>query len=155
MQNRMREHQLNEGQIKEILIKAAVGNFATIDEKGFPYVVPVHFVYYEDKIYIHGLPKGQKINNLNANEKVGFGINEMKSLLMGDSACDVNTEYESIIITGTAKLVTDYCLKENILDKIVDKYTPIFSQSKLPDNMIKGTGIIEISVLSCTGKYYK
>lgn len=155
MQNRMREHQLNEEQIKDILSKAAVGNFATIDEKGFPYVVPVHFVYSEGKIYIHGLPKGRKINNLNANEKVGFGINEMKNLIMGDSACNVNTEYESIIITGTAKLVTDYPIKENILDKIVNKYTPIFSQSKLPDNMIKGTGIIEISILSCTGKYYK
>lgn len=155
MQNRMKEHQLNEGQMKEILKKAAVGNFATIDEKGFPYVVPVHFVYYEEKIYIHGLPKGQKINNLNANEKVGFGINEMKSLIMGQNACDVNTEYESIIITGTAKLVTDYISKETILGKIVDKYTPIFSQSKLPENMIKGTGIIEIRVLSCTGKYYK
>ena len=61
MQNRMKKNQLNEEQITEILIKSPVGNIATINENGYPYVVPVHFIYYEGKVYFHGLPIGQKI----------------------------------------------------------------------------------------------
>jgi nitroimidazol reductase NimA-like FMN-containing flavoprotein (pyridoxamine 5'-phosphate oxidase superfamily) len=155
MQNRMRKHQLNEGQITEILSKAPVGNIATINENGYPYVVPVHFIYYEGKVYIHGLPIGQKISNIQANEKVCFETYSMKRFILGDAPCNINTEYESVIITGTATLVKDYNLKEIVLNKIVEKYTPHFIGTKLPDNMIKGTGVIEVNKEECTGKYYK
>ncbi len=155
MQNRMKTHSLSNEQVIEILDKAMVGSIATINEDGFPYVVPVHFVYYENKIYIHGLPVGQKVNNLVANEKVGFEVYDMKSLILDQKACDINTEYESVIITGIAKLITEYEHKEAILGKIVSKYTPKLSEQKLPDNMVKGTGVIEIKIIECTGKYYK
>ena len=46
MQNRMKKNQLNNEQITELLIKSPVGNIATINENGYPYVVPVHFIYY-------------------------------------------------------------------------------------------------------------
>ncbi|MCC7576802.1 MAG: pyridoxamine 5'-phosphate oxidase family protein [Methanomethylovorans sp.] len=45
MQNRMKDHQLNDEKTKSILIKVPVGNIATINENGYPYVVPVHFTY--------------------------------------------------------------------------------------------------------------
>lgn len=155
MQNRMKNHQLNNEQIEEILIKSPVGNMATINKDGFPYVLPMHFAYYDAKIYLHGLPKGKKIDNILANEKVSFGIYDMKGLILDKEPCDTNTVYESIVITGTAKLVADPLLKQKALNKIVEKYTPNFTGSKLPDNMIHGAAVIEISIIRCTGKYYK
>lgn len=155
MQNRMRNHQLNEEQITSILTKAPVGNIATINENGYPYVVPVHFIYYEDKIYIHGLPRGQKISNILENEKVCFQIYDMKGFIFDNSPCDINTEYESVVITGTATTIEDLNLKETVLNKIVEKYTPHLGGTKLPENMIKGTAVIEITIKELTGKYYK
>jgi len=155
MQNRMKNHPLRKDHIIELLKRAKVGNIATINKKGYPYVVPVHFVYYEDKIYIHGLPNGEKIDNIIENKKVGFETYDMQGLLIDELACDTNAQYESVVILGNAKIVDDETIKENILNKIVDKYTPIHSGGKLPKNMIKGTVIIEINILECTGKYYK
>ncbi len=151
----MKKHQLNDEQITEILLKAPVGNIATINEDGYPYVVPVHFIYYDGKIYIHGLPIGQKISNILLNEKVSFETYSMKGLILDEAPCDVNTEYESVVMIGTARIIKDYDLKEIVLNRVVEKYTPHFDGAKLPDNMIKGTGVIEIIIKECTGKYYK
>lgn len=79
----MSKHQLNDVQIKEILLKAPVGNIATINENGYPYVVPVHFIYHNGKVYIHGLPIGQKISNILANEKYALKLISWKVLILG------------------------------------------------------------------------
>jgi nitroimidazol reductase NimA-like FMN-containing flavoprotein (pyridoxamine 5'-phosphate oxidase superfamily) len=155
MQNRMKKNQLNNEQIMEILIKAPVGNIATINENGYPYVVPVHFIYYEGKVYIHGLPIGEKISNIKVNNKVCFETYYLKGYILDEKPCNVNTEYESVIIMGTAAIVTDYNLKEIVLKKVVEKYTPNLIETKLPRNMIKGTGVIEVIIKEITGKYYK
>jgi len=155
MQNRMKKNHLNEEQITEILIKASVGNIATINKNGYPYVVPVHFIYYGGKVYIHGLLIGEKISNIKLNEKVCFETYYLKGYILDEKPCDVNTEYESVVITGTASIVSDYNLKEIVLDKIVEKYTPNLTETKLPSNMIKGTGVIEVIIKEITGKYYK
>ena len=155
MQNRMKKNQLNKEQITEILIKSPVGNIATINENGYPYVVPVHFIYYEGKVYFHGLPIGQKISNIKVNEKVCFETYYLKGYILDEKPCDVNTEYESVIIMGTAAIVMDYNLKDIVLNKIVEKYTPHLNETKLPSNMIKGTGVIEVIIKEITGKYYK
>lgn len=155
MQYRMKKHQLNEEQITEILKTAPVGHIATINENGYPYVVPVHFVYHENKIYIHGLPRGQKISNILANEKVCFETFFMKGLILDDAPCDVNTEYESVVIMGKASIIKDADTKINLLNEIVAKYTPHLEGIDFPENMIRGTGIIQINIEELTGKYYK
>lgn len=151
----MKKHQLDEEQIAEILKTTPVGHLATLNENGYPYVIPVHFIHYENKIYIHGLPRGQKISNITANEKVCFETFLMKGLILDDAPCDVNTEYESVVIMGKAGVIKDADLKIDILNKIVVKYTPHLAGIEFPENMIRGTSIIEVTIEECTGKYYK
>lgn len=64
--------------------KAQVGHITTHSENGYPYVVPVHFIIHNDKIYIHGLIKGQKISNLTSNNKVCFEVDEMEAIIPDD-----------------------------------------------------------------------
>jgi nitroimidazol reductase NimA-like FMN-containing flavoprotein (pyridoxamine 5'-phosphate oxidase superfamily) len=156
MQYRMKKHPLSEEQITEVLDKTPVGNIATINENGYPYVLPVHFVYHDHKIFIHGLPKGQKISNILANEKVCFETFIMKGLILDDAPCEVNTKYESVVILGKASIIRDDVdLKIDILNKIVAKYTPHLEGIDFPEKAVRGTSIIEIEIEECTGKYYK
>ena len=64
-----------------LLSSRQVGTIATINKDGTPYCVPVHFVYADGKIYIHGLPAGQKIDNLIANPNVCLSVYNMDCLL--------------------------------------------------------------------------
>ena len=155
MQSRMKEHQLLEAEINELLATAKVGHIATINAEGYPYTLPVHFVYNDNKIYIHGLNKGEKIDNLAKNPKVCFEIEDMIGLIMNDAACDVNTEYRSVVILGNGVIVEDDTKKKEILSLIVNKYTPTLSGQKFPEEMLIATGIIEITVNQLTGKFYK
>ena len=156
MQGRMKQHRLSEKEINEVLENAQVGRIATLNENGFPYIVPVHFVMHEENIYIHGLIKGQKIANLIRNNKVGFEVDEMGEIIPDtENPCDTNTEFRSVIVSGTAKMVEDAVLKEKILQAIVYKYTPQLSHLEFPEKMMKATGVIEISIVEITGKYYK
>ena len=157
MQNRMREHSLTEAEIEDLLARAQVGRLATLSPAGYPYVVPVHFVHHRGKIYAHGLPQGQKLENIARDMRVGFEVDEMAGLLLDGAAnaCDVNTEYCSAIIRGNAILLTETSAKKEALDRIVDKYVPQFSGRELPEAMVNGTAVIEISVVECTGKYFR
>jgi hypothetical protein len=63
MEGRTKSHLLTENQIEDLLLEEHIGRLATLNSNGFPYVTPVHFIYSNKKIYIHGLVRGQKIDN--------------------------------------------------------------------------------------------
>lgn len=157
MQHRMKTHQLATEQIDSLLKDSLVGTLATINETGVPYAIPLHYFYDNGKIYFHGLPKGQKIDNLKRNPHVSFNVYRMVGLLLDESGnpCDTNTEYQSVIAQGTAEIVCNIDCKRTILNAIVDKYTPQYSGTRLPDNMVKGTVVVAIRITELTGKYWE
>lgn len=155
MQGRMKQHQLTAAEIEKLLAGEEVGRIATVNPDGSPYIVPVHFVYHDGKIYIHGLIKGQKISNINSNPAVCFEVDRMQGIIMSDEPCNVNTEYQSVVVLGSARLVQDERGKEDILRRIVGKYAPSLSDREMPVQMLKATSVIEIEIKECTGKYYK
>jgi hypothetical protein len=105
----MKTHPLTEERLNHLLANAQTGNLATLNPDGTPYITPVHFVYSDGKIYIHGLIKGQKIDNIVRDGKVGFSVYDMCGLLLDSEGtpCGTNTRYESVIVTGTAALLGD------------------------------------------------
>lgn len=157
MQYRMKKYQLSEEQIDRLLIDLPVASLATINTDATPYVTPVHFLYFNDCIYVHGLPVGKKIDNIKANPCVSLSVYKMGNFLFDseENPCDTNTEYESVILQGIASFVTDLDTKKMILNEIVKKYAPHLSSKTLPINMIEGTAVIKITIEQKTGKYYK
>lgn len=156
MRHRTKTHLLSLEQIKALFESAKVGRFGCVKQNGYPYVVPMHFVYFNHKIYMHGLPKGQKIDILKSNPKVCFEIDEMISLLDKDveNPCDVNTEFNSIILQGEATIVDNFDEKKEALSKIVEKFTPHLMHKELPENMINGTAVMRIDIEEFVGRYY-
>lgn len=157
MRHRTKMHLLTKGQIDDLLHRAEVARIGTINKNGSPYVLPMHFVYFEDKIYLHGLPRGQKIDNIRANSNVCFEVDEMLSLLCEnvENPCDVNTEFNSVIVQGSAKIINDLDEKRLALQKIVEKFTPHLKDMEMPVGMIGGTAVIRIDMDECVGRYYK
>lgn len=156
MQYRMKTHQLSEEKIRQLLERSQTGSLVTLNSDGTPYVTPIHFVHYKNAIFVHGLPKGKKLDNIANDPRVGFCVYEMDMLLLDPNGnpCDTNTKYESVIISGIAKLVDNLEEKSNVLKEIVKKYTPHLVNSEIPSNMIKATAVIRIDLSEITGKYY-
>lgn len=154
MQHRMKELQMNAEESKQFLHTAMVGRLGTLNENGYPYVTCVHFVYEEGRIFIHGLPKGQKMDNILRNSKVCFEVDEMIEIKNQDltNPCAASTKYNSVIVMGKASLVTDLSQHKNILDLFTTKYVPHMSGSDLPPQGVKATAVVSIDIEEMTGK---
>jgi len=156
MQYRMKTHPLSEQRINQLLERSQTGSLVTLNSDGTPYITPIHFIFYKNAIFAHGLPKGKKLNNIANDSRVGFCVYEIDKLLLDPDGkpCDTNTKYESIIISGIAKLVDNIEEKNDVLKEIVRKYTPHLVNNEIPNNMVKGTAVIRIDLTEITGKYY-
>ena len=156
MQHRMKTRQLTEEQIKGLLLKSEVGCLTTLNADGTPYVTPIHFLYKDGLVYFHGLPKGQKIANIQARPEISMTVYQMEELMLDQKGqpCDTNTKYQSVVLSGLASIIEDLSLKKEILTGIVAKYTPALNAAAMSDAMIKATAVVEIKCRGLTGKYY-
>ena len=109
--------------VTALLKRAAVGRISTIGADGYPYTVAVHFCWGGSAVYFHGLPRGEKLDNIARCPKVCFEVSEMTALLTEGIpiACKADTAYESVVIKGEAALLTDPEEKRAVFGAIVEK----------------------------------
>ncbi len=153
----MKTHQLMREQIEALLQELEVGTLALINEDGSPYTVPMHFVWYKDAFYFHGLKAGKKIDNIKNNPQACFNTYKMGEFQLPENGvpCDTNTAYQSVTTSGTISLIDDIDFKREVLNAIVNKFTPSLAGAVLPENMVKGTAVIELKPKEITGKYWE
>jgi len=60
--------------IKEFLNDEHVGRMSSIDVNGFPQIIPMNFVFQSDAVYMHSHVKGEKLDNIYKNNKVGLRL---------------------------------------------------------------------------------
>lgn len=53
-ETRRKDRLLDDDECKRILRSGSYGVLSTINENGYPYGVPLSYVYFNDFIYIHG-----------------------------------------------------------------------------------------------------
>lgn len=148
-----KERQLGEAQVKELMMKGKTGTLSLNGEGGYPYSVPVNYVYFNDAIYIHGADHGYKVDMVKANGKACFSCYVNVEIL----ADKLTAAFESFIATGTAVMVEDREEKKAVLDYIVDQLSePEFKEkgSKMIAAMLDKTGIIKFNIEEITGKAY-
>ena len=123
---------------------------AEMDRNGYPYVVPVHFVYSEGRIYIHSAREGRKIDMLTRNHRVCVEIDEYLGLIPAEKACDYGSRYRSLIAFGRAKVVEAEEEKRRALQLLMGKYTG--RSFDFSAREVMSVGIIEIQLEEVTGK---
>lgn len=136
-----------------------IGRMATIDENGYPYLTPVNFVYHEGCIYFHCALKGEKLDNIARNDRVGFEVDvplayyEAKFTPDG-GPCNTHQFYHSVVIRGTARLLEDSPLKVAALNALVAKHEGNNDVPSVTADMpnYKAAAVVEIKPLTMTGK---
>ncbi|EPA04617.1 pyridoxamine 5'-phosphate oxidase family protein, partial [Candidatus Nitrosarchaeum limnium] len=115
--------------IQEFLNQEHVGRISSIDDNGYPQIIPMNFVYIDNCIYMHSHTKGEKIENIHRNNKVGFEVDRELEFLPSyfedpKDASLADTLYISVVIKGKASLVTDKEEKTLALNGLMEKYQP-------------------------------
>ena len=159
--------------IVNFLDEQTVGRVATIDEQGFPQIIPMNFVYVKNglidtladnrnigAIYMHSHPFGEKIENIKRNCKVGFEVDSYVCFLPSyyfhpTDASQADTLYISIVIKGNASIVQDPSEKANALNALMNKYQKEGGFELLLPNMrsVREVTVLKVLPKQIRGKY--
>jgi len=146
--------------IKEFLDKEHVGRIASIDENGYPQIIPMNFVFLGDAIYLHSHTRGEKLENVTRNEKVGFEVDRELEFLPSyfedpKDASLADTLYISVVIKGKGEIVKNKKEKTNALNGLIKKYQPEGKYEPISPEMevLDEVAIIKITPDSMRGKY--
>ena len=144
----------------EFLSSQQTGRIASIDDNGFPQIIPMNFVFINDAVYMHSHIRGEKLDNIKRNQKVGFEVDKSLEFLPSyfsdpADASLADTLYISVIIKGNASIVSDKEEKTNALNSLMEKYQPEGGYEPIrPDmNVLKEVVVIKIVPESLRGKY--
>ena len=98
---RRKKQQLSEAECAQILERGKTGVLAVVGDGGYPYTVPVNYVYTGGKIYFHGAKTGRKIDAIRADGKVSFCVIDRDDV----DAEKMTTLYSSVVLFGRARVL--------------------------------------------------
>jgi len=146
--------------IKEFLNDEHVGRISSIDVNGFPQIIPMNFVFRNDAVYMHSHVKGEKLNNILKNNKVGFEADRELEFLPSyfeepHNASLADTLYISVVIKGLASFVIDREEKTLALNGLMEKYQPegFYDPLKSDMRVLDAVSVIKINPQTLHGKY--
>jgi len=141
---------LTKDEMAAILENCSTGVLAVNGDNGYPYTVPLNYIYDNGKIIFHCAVRGHKIESIKRNDKVCFCIIE-KGDVNGKA---FNTDYRSIIIFGRAAILTDDDERRAVLEKIAAKYSAGFEKEAKQEieDCWNAVALVEINIEQMTGK---
>lgn len=149
---RRKDRELKNDEVIEILRDNDYGILSTVGQDGYPYAVPISYVYINDSIYFHCAIEGHKLDNIKNNDKVSFCV-VGKTCVLPDK---FSTKYESVIIFGRANEVF-HNEKNTVLLGVLNKYSPDYiekGKAYIANAGVK-TKVIKISIEHASGKARK
>ena len=146
--------------IIQFLNNENTGRISSIDKDGFPQIIPMNFVFLNNTVYMHSHIKGEKIENIKRNSKVGFEVDKNLEFLPSyfsdpEDASLADTLYISVVIKGDAILVEDKEEKVLALNGLMEKYQPEGQYKPMKEDMdvLDATAVIKIMPKEMKGKY--
>lgn len=169
---RRKDRKIDEDVAWRIVDKAEYAVMSMVDYEGHPYGVPISPARIGEMLYIHGARQGKKMGCLHAHKEVSLcfvgdvrvpsPISDAQILehrvynkLAALMSSKFTTEYESVIISAEASLVSDEMEKRQALRAISQRYTPenmAYADEAIDLSLIR-TAIFRLKVRSITGKH--
>jgi nitroimidazol reductase NimA-like FMN-containing flavoprotein (pyridoxamine 5'-phosphate oxidase superfamily) len=119
------ERLMSEEEAREFLRSHKVAHVGTVDAQGWPYVVPLVYVYEgSDILYLHtGDHQGHFLTNVQRHPRICVEVGEMGPVHRGKPyACNSALVYSSVIVFGGVRIVDDREKKAWFFDRLMEKY---------------------------------
>ncbi len=116
----MRRHgqKLEKDENIRILESGKTGVLAVLGDMGYPYTVPLNYVYMDNRIYFHCAREGHKLEAMRGCDKVSFCVIDMDEVVPET----LSTDYRSVIVFGRAREVENRAELFGALRSIGEKY---------------------------------
>ncbi|MBC8251765.1 MAG: pyridoxamine 5'-phosphate oxidase family protein [Candidatus Nitrosopelagicus sp.] len=146
--------------IIQFLNNENTGRISSIDKDGFPQIIPMNFVFLNNAVYMHSHIKGEKLDNIKRDSKVGFEVDQNLEFLPSyffdpNDASVADTLYISVVIKGEARIISDVGEKVLALNALMKKYQPEGKYEPMNKSMevLEAVAVIKIIPKEMNGKY--
>ncbi len=133
-----------------ILRRGTSGVLAVPGDGGYPYAVPLSYVYEDGRIYFHCAKSGHKLDAIAKDDKVSFCVIDQDRVVPEE----YTTYFRSVIAFGTARVLTDEAEKRTALVALTAKYSPDDEQGRLREigAQLAHVAMVEMTIEHLTGK---
>ncbi len=121
---RRKKQLLSNDETIEILKKHTAGVLGVSGDDGYPYTVPISYVYKDGRLFFHCAKDGHKMDGIARNEKVSFCVIDQNEIVQEK----VTTFFRSVIVFGRAKVLTGDDERRDALESLGVKYAPNFME---------------------------
>lgn len=141
-------------EIRRILGEGTSGVLALSGDGGYPYAVPLSYVYDGSRLYFHGARTGHKIDAIRRCEKASFCV-----VAADDVVPEAyTTRYKSVIVFGRIRILDDEAQIREAINKLALKYYPADSPAHRLEMIRREWAplcMMEMTVEHMTGKQAK
>lgn len=147
---RRKRQQLSDEESYSILQKATSGTLALLGDGGYPYAVPISYVYSEGKLYFHSALSGHKVDAIRGCDRASFCVvaqDDVKPALY-------TTFFRSVIAFGRIYIVDDEDEKLAAARLLGNRYNPHQDEAlqKELENGLARMLVIRLDIEHLTGK---
>lgn len=103
-----------------VLARGTSGVLAVAGDGGYPYAVPLSYVYQEGKVYIHCAVSGHKLDAVRRCPKVSFCVIDQDQVVPER----YTTYFRSVILFGTARVLEDPAEIRRSIELLALRYAP-------------------------------
>ena len=134
----------------QILGECTNGVLSVIGDGGYPYGVPVSYIYHDGKIYFHCAGEGHKLDAIKADSRVSFTVVGADEI----APEKFTTMYKSVIAFGRASVIETDEEKMAALNLIREKYSGNFPKEGAAyiEKFWDKTTVVVIEIEHMTGK---
>ena len=142
---------LSEADCTSILAAGTSGVLALADAEGFPYSVPLSYLYEDGKLIFHCASDGHKMDAIARCGKASFCVVDQDRVVPEE----YTSYFRSVIAFGRVRVVADDGEKRSAIERLARRYFPTDTQANRDAYIDKEWGplaILEMTVEHLSGK---
>lgn len=107
-----------------VLERGTSGVLALAGDGGWPYAVPLSYVYADGKLYFHSAKSGHKVDAIRSCPRASFCVIDQDHIVPEE----YTTYFRSVIAFGTVRILEEDGEKRAAIEKLTVKYAPADSK---------------------------
>ena len=117
---RRKKQALSQEECAAVLRRGTSGVLALSGDGGYPYAVPISYVYDGRELYFHCAKSGHKLDAIRRSPKASFCVIDQDRVVPEE----YTTYFRSVIVFGTIRILEDEQEKRAAIEKLAAKYAP-------------------------------
>lgn len=148
---RRKKQQLSSEESTQVLENGTHGVLAVLGQNGYPYTVPLSYVYEKGKIFFHCAKAGHKLDALKKEAKVSFCVVDQDDIVPEE----YTTYFRSVIVFGRVRILQSEEERQQAIQLLARRYSPMESDAHLLTTIekeIHALCMVELNIEHMTGK---